>query len=191
MRDKDLETFERLFRDHYPRVLSFFLRKGFKRSDAEDLTQDTFHRVYKYVQSYRGGKESSYVLAVASSLWKNRLRRGDTIKRKAAIESMDASPPGRMPWAEVASEPLTGPPPSSPEQTALAGEREKILSRAIGELPRRHQRALKLRVQGCSYREIAAAMKTTPDGVRKMLATSRKRLRESPEVQATKNGSSP
>jgi len=190
MRDKDLETFERLFRDHYPRVLSFFLRKGFNRSDAEDLAQDTFHRVYNYVQSYRGGKETSFVLAVASSLWKNRLRRRDTIKRKAAIESIDASPPGRMPWSEVASEPLTGPPPSSPEQSALAAERKKVLRHAIGKLSRRHQRALKLRVQGCSYREIATVMKTTPDGVRKLLATSRKRLRESPEVQAAKNRSS-
>lgn len=50
----DLEAFEGLYREHVGRVHALCLRMARDRGEAEELTQETFVRVWEKLQSFRG-----------------------------------------------------------------------------------------------------------------------------------------
>jgi RNA polymerase sigma-70 factor (ECF subfamily) len=54
----DLEAYEGLYRRHVGRVHALCLRMARSRSEADDLTQETFVRVWQRLASFRG--ESSF-----------------------------------------------------------------------------------------------------------------------------------
>ena len=54
----DREAFEDLYSAHGACVMTYFLRSGFGRADAQDLTQETFLRVYKSLATYDADRGS-------------------------------------------------------------------------------------------------------------------------------------
>ena len=52
------EAFEELYSAHGACVVTYFLRSGFGQADAQDLTQETFLRVYKSLTTYDGDRGS-------------------------------------------------------------------------------------------------------------------------------------
>jgi len=171
------EHFERLHRVYHRKVYSFFIRCGLSAEDAAGLTQTVFMRVYKNMDTYRGGDELSYLMSITSSVWKNELRYRNASKRAGRLLSLDD--PDR-PIDDTQDTPLHGPAPQSPEELALWKETARHLSRKVAALAPRNRHALMLRVSGLSYREIAAVMHTTVDGVKALIREARKSLREDP-----------
>src|SRR5689334_15843112 len=59
-------------------LLSFFLRRVRDRSDAEDLTQETFARAVHRLSSSQSTNIRSYLFTVGSNLLRDRARRAAT-----------------------------------------------------------------------------------------------------------------
>jgi len=169
------ERFERLFHRYFRKIYSFFVRSGLSENDAEDLTQTVLLRVYESMDTYRGGDELAYLMSITRSVWKNELRRRSAKKRSASLLTLDD--PDR-PIDDTQETRLHGPAPRSPEEGALWQEKVRALRRKVEDLPPRNRRALLLRTDGLSYREIADATHTTVDGVKALLREARKRVRD-------------
>lgn len=169
------EAFDRLFEQYHQKVYTFFTRHRFPPEEARELAQQTWLRVFDSMGAYRGG-DLAFLMTVASSVWKNELRRRSALKRGDRPSSLDD--PGD-PIAERVERPLFGDPPKSPEAAALWQERVAAYRREVRALPPRMRRALALRVHGLSYREIGVALRASDDAVKKLLYQARRRLQES------------
>jgi RNA polymerase sigma-70 factor (ECF subfamily) len=59
-----------LYASHAPAVAAYFLRSGFGRADAEDLTQETFIRAFKSLRTYDAsrGEFRTWLTAIARNV---------------------------------------------------------------------------------------------------------------------------
>jgi RNA polymerase sigma-70 factor (ECF subfamily) len=168
------ESFRRLFEDHYRRVSTYFLRLGFSHEEAEDLTQDTFLRVFQGIKDFRGEAHyATWLFTIARNIAFNEIRRRTAAKRQGLEIPLDAS----------RSELLESAVPS-PEadviaalDMALSKERLNLVRAAVSELAPRLRESLLLRIDhGLQYREIAVTMRVSVDTVKAYLLEARRRL---------------
>ena len=165
----DAAAFEVLYRLHNRRVFGICLRMSVDRSEAEDLTQETFLTIFRKIQSFRG--ESAF------STWVHRVTVNTVLmrfrKKDLASESLDEP----NDWDENGS------------KTALQlGERDLRLSgmidrvnleRAIAQLaPGCKMMFLLHDVEGYRHEEIAAIIGCTVGNSKSQLHKARVRLRE-------------
>ena len=87
----DVASYETLYRKHVGRVHALCLRMARDRSEADDLTQETFIRVWERLGSFRGESEfSTWLHRVAVNVVVAELRRrGRWRERFAAQEATD------------------------------------------------------------------------------------------------------
>ncbi len=72
----DLQAYDILVRRYKDQLLNFVYRFVGNRSDAEDIVQETFLRVYKNKHMYKEiSKFSTWVYTIAGNLAKTELRR--------------------------------------------------------------------------------------------------------------------
>lgn len=181
--DTDYET---LFRRFYPLVLSFFRRRGFAGESAADLTQDVFERVYRAWEGYRGDAERSWIVQIATNVWKNELRRQMAQKRDMHVVSLDSRPGDDD---DRALEPRDR--EDDPETSILARERRRRLRDALTRLPPQARRCALLRYQqGLKYREIADLLELSVGTVKSHLAQAKERLRGELEGEPALSGRS-
>jgi RNA polymerase sigma-70 factor (ECF subfamily) len=169
MEDQRLgETSEDLFQRYYRPVVAFFQNKGFSTEESRDLAQETFLRVYRYRERFRG--ESSpvtWLFQIATNLYKNQLRSQAAQKRDAEEVSLDSTD-AKDPESE-----------DNALDMMLSGERSRLLREALKELPPQMQKAVMLRVTGdMKYREIAEEMKVSIETVKAHLYQARQHLRD-------------
>lgn len=170
-----MDKFRSLYEKYYGLVFAFFRRRGFLREDSRELAQDTFLRVFKNMNRYRGDAEWTYVFTIANSIYLNRIRSLKTKMRDMPTSSLEELPDRSV---EEQGNPFTGEKITTPEEETLQRERVSILRQAIEELPPRMRRCLQLQVYGgLKYREIALVMGTTIDAVKRLLYEARNRLR--------------
>ncbi|MGI6496875.1 MAG: RNA polymerase sigma factor [Kiritimatiellia bacterium] len=78
---EDTESFAELVRRHQRALLNHFLRCG-AGSDAEDLVQQTFVRVFRYRDRYRPtAKFTTFLFLVARQVWIDELRKRRNVFR--------------------------------------------------------------------------------------------------------------
>ncbi len=162
------EAFRELFEHYFPRLVSFFVRRGFGYESARDLSQETLFRVYKNRQDFRGASLEGWLFKIAENLGHKRFRYRNAAKRKAEEVSLDAEP-----FRE----------PSSPQTSPLGQtlEREKLerLQKAMVELPPKRRRVFQLFVlQGFSTAEVASLLGIAPSTVKVHVHHAREQLRE-------------
>lgn len=81
----DLDAFEQLVRECQPDVFRFVLYVTRDRSTAEDVTQETFLRAFRFIGGFRGGSRfSSWLLRIARNCAVDELRRP---RREIAIDA--------------------------------------------------------------------------------------------------------
>jgi RNA polymerase sigma-70 factor, ECF subfamily len=86
VRDGDEDAFSALMRNYEKKVLNFFLRLGVQY-DAEDLTQQTFLRLYRYRDRYQPrAKVSTFLFLLARQVWIDELRK--RTRRKQLADSL-------------------------------------------------------------------------------------------------------
>src|ERR1700756_5381463 len=91
----DAAAFEVLYRLHNRRVFALCVRMSVDRSEAEDLTQETFLTIFRKIQSFRGESAfSTWVHRVTVNTVLMRLR-----KKSVASDSLDEP----ADWAENGS----------------------------------------------------------------------------------------
>lgn len=164
------EETEELFLRYHRAVVSFFMRRGFSVEESRDLAQDTFFRVFKHIDGFRGESSvETWLFQVASNLYKNTLRGHAAQKRDAQEVPLEKE---RV--AEVVQDKSGG-----ALHTMLTEERAKKLREALQDLPPQMRQAVYLRVDGdLKYREIADVMHVSIETVKAHLYQARQHLRD-------------
>lgn len=146
-------------------VYAIALRLTGNTSDAEEATQDSFLRAFRYLTNFRG--ESSFktwLLRITGRVAIDHLRR-----KKLATISLDApeSPAGQMPEKSPGG-----------LQHLLQGERSALLNKAMKDLSKEDATALQLfYFHENSIQEITAVMGWTESNTKSRLSRARQRLR--------------
>jgi RNA polymerase sigma-70 factor, ECF subfamily len=154
-----MESFDQLMRRFQTPVLHFLRRRGFS-VDAEDVTQETFLRVYENMPRYnRRWAFSSWLFTIARRTSLNYRRRCRPATDPGAVES--ASSP--------AAEPL--------DVMVAEENRSRLWDRAAGVLSEEQMTALWLHyVEDMPDRAIARVLGRSWASVKVMLFRARKRL---------------
>ena len=166
----DMAAFEQLVERHQRMVIGTVARMLGTNSDAEDIAQQVFVRVWKNVKRYEPrAKFTTWLLKITRNLVFNELRRRS-----------------RHPTVPIQSEtdeeerPLKDEHAASPDATLLEHELQKAVNAAIAQLPETQRMAVILRrYEELSYEEIAQALDQSVSAVKSLLFRARTELRES------------
>jgi RNA polymerase sigma-70 factor (ECF subfamily) len=164
----DPMAFEYLYRAQSRAVYNLCLRMLKNSSDAEDLTQQVFLRLFRKIGTFRGDScLSTWLYRVTFNAVLMHLRRS---KR---IETLDEAPEGDC--QEVPSPRELG-----ADDPALLGSVDRVnLKRAIGKLPAGYRKLFVLHdVLGYKHTEIAGMLHCSSGGSKSQLHRARKRLRQ-------------
>lgn len=156
----------RALHDHFhPRLSGYFARRVRSAQDVQDLTQETFIKIYSNIGRYRGeSRFSTWVFAIARNV---------LLKWSARRPREGAAGEGAPAGFE--------PPAADPDPEAAAGGRElrALMRRAIELLPVRQRQCMVLRVvHDLSYEQIATVMGISINSVKPHLHQGRARLQE-------------
>ncbi|MFD1745421.1 RNA polymerase sigma factor [Rhizobium helianthi] len=145
-----------------PRLLALAQRMLGDRSEAEDVAQDVFLRIWKHAGTWKQGsaKFDTWAHRVALNLCYDRLRKRRDIPTDDVPEQID---PGPLPDAGLLSDDQQGP----------------RVERALQELPPRQREAIILvYYQDMSNREAAEVMNISVDALESLLSRGRRALRK-------------
>jgi RNA polymerase sigma-70 factor, ECF subfamily len=170
------ESFHQIFRQYYRLVRSFFARRSRSEEEIEDLVQETFFRVHRNLDHFRGeSKFETWLFQVSANVYKNTVRSQTTQKRDAQEVSLDELATSSGEDAAISREVRE----NGPLDDLLQDERSLILHTAMQELPPQMRRCVELRVsQDMKYREIAALMGVSIDTVKAHLFQARQLLKK-------------
>ena len=152
-------------------LVSFIYRYIGQETEALDLAQETFVRVYETRHRYTvQGKFSTWLFAIAANLSRNylrwRQRRGES-----ASKGWDAN------GAELAESVQSD--EDSPDQAAMRSESIALIKEVVNQLPHDLKTMILLyEYQGLSYEEIATVLGCSSKAVEMKLYRTRKLLRE-------------
>ncbi|MEP6808679.1 MAG: sigma-70 family RNA polymerase sigma factor [Chthoniobacterales bacterium] len=165
----DSNAFERLVERHQTLVLGTVARMLGQNSEAEDIAQEVFIRVWKNASRYTpSAKFTTWLLKITRNLVFNELRRRNR---------RQLTPLQNEPGAEEL--PLRDEHAQTPGETLLAHEMQRAIDAAIQQLPKAQRLALILRrYEELSYEEIADTLDQTVPAVKSLLFRARTELRE-------------
>ena len=159
-------TWDEVVREHADRVYRLAYRLTGNQHDAEDLTQETFVRVFRNLASYRPGTFEGWLHRITTNLFLDMVRRRARIRMEALPEDSE-----RIPGV--------GP---EPEQVFSDTHLDPALQSALDELPPEFRAAVVLcDVEGLSYEEIGATLGVKLGTVRSRIHRGRAALRVSIE----------
>jgi RNA polymerase sigma-70 factor (ECF subfamily) len=174
LRALDLTAFEELVAQYERPVYSLCFRLLGDAEEARDAAQETFLKVYRGLSGFRGEaglKTWIYRIALNQAMnqqrWWRRRHRDETISLDLSRGDDDLTLGNCLPATA-----------ESPEQLAIAGERERSIMKALGEVKQEYKVVLILReIEELSYEEIAAAVGISIGTVKSRIARGREELR--------------
>lgn len=152
-------------------ILNYIYRLIGDFHQAEELTQETFIRVYINIDRYvERGKFSSWVYTIAGNLAKNFLRDKSYIE-KVSIDKEIAEAEKISLLDVIADE------TKRPDDQALKEEKERLIQQGIDKLKPKHKQVIILcDIQGLSYEDVAKILKCPPATVGSRLSRARENL---------------
>ena len=158
-----MPSWDELVRQHADRVYRLAYRLSGNQHDAEDLTQETFIRVFRSLQNYQPGTFEGWLHRITTNLFLDMARRRSRIRMEALPEDYDRVP---------ADEP-------NPEQIYHDSRLGPDLQAALDSLPPEFRAAVVLcDIEGLSYEEIGATLGVKLGTVRSRIHRGRQALRE-------------
>ncbi|MCV7075354.1 RNA polymerase sigma factor SigE [Mycobacterium szulgai] len=158
-----MPSWDELVRQHADRVYRLAYRLSGNQQDAEDLTQETFIRVFRSVQNYQPGTFEGWLHRITTNLFLDMVRRRARIRMEALPEDYDRVP---------ADEP-------NPEQIYHDSRLGPDLQAALDSLPPEFRAAVVLcDIEGLSYEEIGATLGVKLGTVRSRIHRGRQALRD-------------
>jgi len=144
----DERAYRELVERYQARVFSLALRMVRQRQDAEDLTQDTFVRMFRAAERYDPNRPfSSWLFTIAARLCIDHIRR-----RRIKAVSLTRSEPG----SEEEHDIDVVDPGLAPDEVTTRHEEERRTQELIDGLPPHYRIVVMLRhQQDLSYEEIA------------------------------------
>jgi RNA polymerase sigma-70 factor, ECF subfamily len=157
-------TWDEVVREHADRVYRLAYRLSGNRADAEDLTQETFVRVFKSLAEYQPGTFEGWLHRITTNLFLDMARRRQRIR-------FDALP-------EDAGDRLAAT-SAGPEQAYHELHLDPEIQQALDALPADFRAAVVLcDLEELSYEEIAATLGIKVGTVRSRIHRGRVLLRE-------------
>lgn len=172
LQSEDKKIFDELVHRYHKQAYNVAYRMTGNNADAEDLTQDTFLKAYRFFGNYRRDMPfDNWLYRIMSNIFVDWLRR----KPKAHIRSLDE--PVRLEEGETT---LDIPDNSDgPEALALSGELDAEMQNVLSTIPKDFRLTVILSdIEGLSYEEISEVMGCSIGTVRSRLHRGRKLLRE-------------
>jgi RNA polymerase sigma-70 factor (ECF subfamily) len=168
------DLFFELVNRHEKSLYNFGLRMCDNPSDAEDMVQDTFLNVFKYLNGFRyETKFKNWLYRVATSACLKKKRRSKFAPEREL--SLDAF----LPTDESTVSMDTPRWASQPLDQLLDDELGDVIRKALMDLPEKYRLVIVLRdVEGFSTRETADILELTPSNVKVRLHRARLSLRE-------------
>ncbi|MGO8768772.1 MAG: RNA polymerase sigma factor SigE [Mycobacterium sp.] len=158
-----MPSWDELVRQHADRVYRLAYRLSGNQHDAEDLTQETFIRVFRSVQNYQPGTFEGWLHRITTNLFLDMVRRRARIRMESLPEDYDRVP---------ADEP-------NPEQIYHDARLGPDLQAALDSLPPEFRAAVVLcDIEGLSYEEIGATLGVKLGTVRSRIHRGRQALRD-------------
>jgi RNA polymerase sigma-70 factor, ECF subfamily len=154
----DAQAYRAIADRYFPKVFRFATRVLGDGNEAEDITQETFLRLWQHAHTWTPrAKLSTWLHQIAKNLCLDRLRR----KRPASAEVLDALPGSLN--------------PASLFQQKRLAERVQL---AMNSLPARQRMALTLvHYEGVSQRQAADILEIKLDALESLLARGRRKLK--------------
>ena len=160
VQQRDESAFSMLVQRHTQSIFGFIYRLCGDRSDAEDITQETFLRLWQRASQWTPNtvRFTTWIHQIARNLCIDQFRREQSQKRTSAYEDVE--------FADSTIESL--------EDDA----RRKAMRDAIRGLPERQRTAIVLcQVQGWAQQDAANVLDTSVDGVQALISRARRTLR--------------
>jgi RNA polymerase sigma factor (sigma-70 family) len=162
-------TWDDVVRQHADRVYRLAFRLTGDAHDAEDLTQETFIRVFRSLAGYKPGTFEGWLHRITTNLFLDMVRRRARLRMEGLPEDTDRLPGG-------------GP---DPEQVWSDAHLDPDLQAALDALAPEFRAAVVLcDVEGLSYEEIAATLGVKLGTVRSRIHRGRQALRAALEARA-------
>src|SRR4051812_41933901 len=162
-------SWDDVVREHADRVYRLAYRLTGDAHDAEDLTQETFIRVFRSLAAYQPGTFEGWLHRITTNLFLDMVRRRGRLRMEGLPEDTDRLPGG-------------GP---DPEQVFSEAHLDPDLQGALDELAPEFRAAVVLcDVEGLSYEEIAATLGVKLGTVRSRIHRGRQSLRAGLESRA-------
>ncbi len=160
-----------LMERHAEKLFHYLVRALQDESDAADLAQETFARVYHHRANYEPGRKfTTWLYAIASNLVRDRYR-WRTRHQQVSLDAETGPSETNLQATLAAVEPL-------PDQILQAEERAEAVRRAIGALPEELSQPLILAVyQELPQAEIAAILNCSVKAVETRIYRARQQLR--------------
>tara|TARA_R110001592_G_scaffold66476_3_gene204154 strand:+ start:1101 stop:1670 length:570 start_codon:yes stop_codon:yes gene_type:complete len=153
-------AFDRLVLRHQRPFSAFAYRMLGNQSDAEEISQETFGRVWSHAPRWNpDGKAKSWIYRIAHNLCIDRLR-------------------ARRPTVDIADQEIEDDTPG-PEQTLARKRTETSVRNAVDLLPERQRIAISLfHLKDMTADEAAETMDISIDALESLLRRARKKLKE-------------
>ena len=161
--DGDMDSFSALVTNYQERIYNFLLRLTLCREDAEELLQDVFVRVYKYLYTYNHSMSfSTWLYRIALNTFKDYHKRN---KRKPATFCYDEAVD------------TYGDSKNHPEVAYETKEKFKEIVKIINSLKEEQRIAIILKyIQDFSYKEIGEILSITPENAKMRVSRARKTI---------------
>ncbi|NLU83875.1 RNA polymerase sigma factor SigE [Rhodococcus sp. HNM0569] len=158
-----MPSWDELVREHGDRVYRLAYRLSGNAQDAEDLTQDTFIRVFRSLSEYQPGTFEGWLHRITTNLFLDMVRRRNRIRMEALPEDYDRVPGD-------------GP---GPEQIFHDARLDADLQAALDSLAPEFRAAVVLcDIEGLSYEEIGATLGVKLGTVRSRIHRGRQAIRD-------------
>lgn len=158
-----MPSWDDLVREHADRVYRLAYRLSGNAQDAEDLTQDTFIRVFRSLSNYQAGTFEGWLHRITTNLFLDMVRRRNRIRMEALPEDY-ARVPSNTP---------------DPEQIYHDSRLDPALQRALDSLAPDFRAAVVLcDIEGLSYEEIGTTLGVKLGTVRSRIHRGRQAIRE-------------
>ena len=170
----EVDKFQDLVKRYEAKLYNFSLRMCRDPSDAEDMIQDTFLNVFRYLKNFRHEtkfKNWLYKVAASTCFKKRRKSKFAPDKELSLDEFLpndDAEKPDHVPeWAVL------------PLDKLLNEELHGVINKTILTLPKKYRMVMVLRdIEGFSTAETAQILNLSPSNVKVILHRARLYLRD-------------
>ena len=171
------ESYRLLFDRFYWPLFRFFEHRGFSREECQDLIQETFLRVFRGIESFRGeARWEHWLFRIAANTASKAVRHRAAAKRAGQAVPLEDHEVSDAPPAAAGGSPRAAEAPA-PLRQLMGKEMKERLAQAIAGLPAQMRRCVRLRVfQDLDYDEIADVLQISPSTVKVQLFKARKRL---------------
>lgn len=165
----DHVAFRQLVERHQNAVIGTVAKMLGNHSEAEDIAQQVFLRIWRNAKRYRpDAKFTTYLFTITRNLVFNETRRKS---RKKEVSSDERE--------ENSNQLIEASPDRQPDAELLQAELQQAVDEAIAALPEAQRMAVVLRrYEQLSYEEIAAVLSLSVSAVKSLLFRARTTLRE-------------